>query len=94
LVLTRFKQVVALYDRMTQEFENLQYEKIIANQTGLFSIKERTVIDGAARLERIRDVLIERGKKNNNIYSPSVLWNKIVSEFEGKGEFDIYSGKR
>ncbi|MFP4302913.1 MAG: hypothetical protein ACLFQZ_12860 [Spirochaetaceae bacterium] len=94
LVLTRFKQVVTLYDRMTQEFENLQYEKIIANQTGLFSMKERTVIDGAARLEKIRDILIERGKKNNNIYSPSVLWNKIVSEFEGKGEFDIYSGKR
>ena len=94
LVLTRLKQIVALYDRMTQEFESLQYERIISNQVGLFSSKERTVIDRAAQLEKIRDILIERGKKNNNIYSSSVLWNKIVSEFEGKGEFDIYSGKR
>lgn len=94
LVLTRFRQVVDLYNRMTQEFETLQYEKIISNQIGLFSMKERSVIDRAAQLEKIRDILIERGKKQNNIYSPTVLWNKIVSEYEGKGEFDIYSGKR
>jgi class 3 adenylate cyclase len=94
LVLTRFRQIVALYDQMTQEFETLQYEKIIENQTGLFSVKERTVIDRAERLERIRDTLIERGKRNNSIYSPLVLWNKIVSEYEGKWELDVYSGKK
>ncbi|MFW5784402.1 MAG: hypothetical protein ACOCY8_07790, partial [Spirochaetota bacterium] len=94
LVRSHFRQIVSVYDQMTREFETIQYEKILENQSGLFSTKERSVIDHAARLERIRDTLIERGMKSNNIYSPSVLWNKVVSEFEGKWEFEIYSGKR
>jgi len=94
LVLIHFTQIVSAYDQMVREFEAMQYEKIIENQIGLFSAKERSVIDHAARLERMRDALIERGKKTNNIYSPTMLWKKIVSEFDGGLQFDVYSGKR
>ena len=94
LVRTHYEQIVTLYERMTREFETLQYEKILENQTGLFNLKERSVIDTAARLEKIRDTLIERGKQHNNIYSSTVLWNKIVSDFEGKWEYEVYSGKK
>jgi hypothetical protein len=71
----------------------LQYEKLLENQTGLFTIQERSVIDGAQRMERMRRLLIERGKRQNNIYSAPVLWNRIVSEFDGTWQFEIYSGK-
>lgn len=94
LVRAHFYQIVTVYDQMTREFEALQNEKLLENQEGLFSRKERSVIDRAARLERVRKSLIERGRKHNNIYSPAILWNKVVSDFDGKWEFEIYSGKR
>jgi class 3 adenylate cyclase len=94
LVLAHLRQVTTVYDQMTREFESLQYQKIIANQDGLFSMKERDLIDRAGRLERARNQLLERGRRNNNIYSPAVLWNKVVSEYEGRWEFEVYSGKR
>jgi class 3 adenylate cyclase len=94
LVLAHFKQIVTVYDQMTRDFETLQYEKILENQHGLFSMAERSAIDHAAKLERIRDALIERGKQQNNLYSSAMLWKKVVSEHEGKWEFEIYSGKQ
>lgn len=94
LVLIHFRQVIGAYDQLVREFERVQYERIIENQTGLFSAKERSLIDHAARLERIRDTLIERGKRDNNIYSPAMLWNKIVHDFDDGLEFEVYSGKR
>lgn len=94
LVRAHFVHIVGAYEAMTREFETLQYEKILENQNGLFSSRERTVIDHAARLERIRDILIERGKQTNNVYSPAMLWNQVVNEHDGKWEFEIYSGKR
>lgn len=94
LVLVQFRQIVGAYDQLVREFERVQYEKVIANQTGLFSATERSLIDHAERLERIRDTLLERGKRDNNIYSPAMLWNKIVHDFDEGLEFGVYSGKR
>ncbi len=94
LVLVHFRQIVAAYDELVREFERVQYERVIENQTGLFSAKERSLIDHAQRLERIRDTLLERGKKDNNIYSSAMLWNKIVHDFDDGLEFGVYSGKR
>lgn len=94
MVLTQFLQITELYGRMTRQYEALQYEKILENQTGLFSIKERSLLSHATKLEEVRKGLIERGMKDNNIYSSTVLWNRIVSEFDGTWEVDVYSGKR
>ncbi|MFW5738537.1 MAG: hypothetical protein ACOCYX_06455, partial [Spirochaetota bacterium] len=94
LVLIHFRQIIGAYDQLVREFERVQYERIIENQMGLFSAKERSLIDHAERLERIRDTLIERGKKDNNIYSSAMLWNKIVHDFDDGLEFEVYSGKR
>ena len=94
LVLIHLRQVVALFDRMTGEFESIQYERVMSNQSGLFSHKEKRVMADAARLGKARQQLIERGKQNNNIYSAAMLWNKVISDHEKTWEFEIYSGKR
>lgn len=94
LVLAHAEQIAGAYEGITREFESIQVERILENQTSLFSASERAAIDHAARLERIRETLIERGKANNNIYSPALLWNKIVTDFEGGWEHRIHSGKR
>ncbi len=94
LVLLHVRQIVEAYDRMTREFEALTVERILDNQKSLFSAKERAAIDHASKLEVIRDSLIERGRSNHNIYSTSLIWNKIVTEFGAEWEHRIYSGKR
>ena len=94
LVLFYFREIVTLYDRMAREFESREYERILSNQLGLFSKDERKLMNDVAQLEKLRDKLIERGKQNNNIYSPTVLWSQVVSEYEKTWEFEFYSGKR
>ncbi len=94
LVLIHLRQVVALFDRMSREFESIQYERIMSNQSGLFSHKEKRVMADAARLGKARERLVERGKQNNNIYSAAMLWNKVISDYEKTWEFEVYSGKR
>ena len=94
LVLIHVRQIVEAYDSMTREFEALTVERILGNQKSLFSAKERAAIDHASKLEVIRDSLIERGKANNHIYSPALLWNKIVTEYGADWDHRIYSGKR
>ncbi len=94
LVLIHLRQVVALFDRMAGEFESIQYERVMSNQSGLFSHKEKRVMADAARLAKARQQLIERGKQNNNIYSAAMLWNKVISDHEKTWEFEVYSGKR
>ncbi|MEE8440255.1 MAG: hypothetical protein V3S41_00925, partial [Spirochaetia bacterium] len=94
LVLVHLRQVVALFDRMSREFESIQYERIMSNQSGLFSHKEKRVMADAARLGKARERLIERSKRNNNIYSAAMLWNKVISDYEKTWEFEVHSGKR
>lgn len=94
LALIHVREVAAMFDRLAREYEAVQYEKIRENENGLFSQKERKVLANADRFDRARDRLIERGKDTNNIYSSSMLWNKVISEAEKEWEFRIYSGKR
>lgn len=94
LVLLHFRQIVALFEQMTRDYESAQYEKVMTNQDSLFSIEERKILDSAHRMEEVRERLINRGKQNNNIYSPGMLWNKIIDDYEKNWEFEIYSGKQ
>jgi len=94
LVLVLFRQVVEMFDKITLEFESIQYQKIRENEVGLFTVEERKVLANADRFELARQQLIERGKGNNNIYSTTVLWNKVIGEAEKNWDFRVYSGKR
>lgn len=93
LVLLHLRQVVDLFNQMTVEYEAIQREKILANQSGLFSQKEKKILSDTERFVRAREKLIERSKMNNNIYSSAMLWNKVISDYERSWEFQIYSGK-
>lgn len=94
IVLERFLSIARLFDRLTYEFESQQYEKIMENQVGLFSTRERSLIDGAAQLEQLRNALIERGKNDTRVYASASLWKKIVADHNDSMDMDIYSGKR
>jgi hypothetical protein len=94
LVMIHLRQVVALFQRMSVDFESTEDEKILGNIAGLFSQKEKKIIDDAERLGKARQRLIERGKQDNNIYSAAMLWNKVISDYEKIWDFKVYSGKR
>ncbi|MFA7567369.1 MAG: adenylate/guanylate cyclase domain-containing protein [Alkalispirochaeta sp.] len=94
LVLIHFRRIAGAYDQMVRELERVQYQRIIENQKSLFSVKERSLIDHAARLEGVRAHLIEREMQDNSIYSTTMLWNKIVNDFDNGLEIDVYLGKR
>lgn len=93
LVLIHFRQVVSLFEKLTAEFDAMQYEKVIENQNALFTLDEKRVLDNASRLERVRKRLIERGKVANPVYSPVMLWNKVIADHEKNWVFELYSGK-
>ena len=93
LVLIHVRQVVELFEKLTDEFEAMQYEKVIDNQHVLFTLHEKKVLDNASRMERARDRLIERGKVANTVYSPTMLWHRVIADHEKNWDFTIYSGK-
>ena len=94
LVLTRFRQVVTVYNKMAMDYESRQYQKIITHRASLFTTKEQQVMEDAARLEVARTTLIERGRSNSDVLSPALLWKEVVSDHEGSWDFEMYSGKR
>jgi hypothetical protein len=93
LVLIHFRQVVDLFGKLTAAFDAMQYEKVIENQNALFTLDEKRVLDNAHRLERVREKLIARGKITNTVYSPAMLWNKVITDHEKSWAFELYSGK-
>jgi class 3 adenylate cyclase len=94
LVLLHLRQIVLLFDRLTLEYEAVQYQKILENESDLFSHEERKVIANAERLEQAKTRLIEQRKADNKIYSAPILWSRVIQETEKNWEFRIYSGKR
>jgi hypothetical protein len=94
LVLTRFRQVATIYDKMARDYASRQYDKILAHRATIFSPKELQVMENAERLEIGRNTLIERARHSPDVYSAELLWKEVVSDHEGSWEFEVYSGKK